>query len=100
MFFIKKGIEKFLESATLAFKKHKGLLLVPSLVLFMWFPISSIIDAYLIVQYGILAIWWLCVDLYTTYLLASLIRESLKRLAMIPGSWYDFDYFFGRNDLA
>ena len=79
--FLKRWMEHCADAIFSALKQYRGLLWLPSLILLVWFPVSSVIDACLIVQHQSLAIWWCCVDLYMSYFLAVVFRTFMKRLS-------------------
>ena len=80
VFLIKKWVEKFSDTVFAALKKHKGSMLIPALILVVWFPISSVIEAYFLKHDGIRGLWTIVVDLYMTYFLWILLRVFFKRV--------------------
>ena len=79
IFLIKKWIETFSDTVFAALKKHKGSMLVPALILVVWFPIGSVIEAYFLKHDGLRGLWTIVVDLYMTYFLWVLLRVFFKR---------------------
>ena len=80
VFLVKRWVETFSDTVFTALKKRKGSMLVPALILVVWFPIGSVIEAHFIEARGILGVWSIIVDLYMTYFLWVLLRVFFKRV--------------------
>ena len=84
LFFIKEWIHQLSSILLRVFKKRKGLMLVPSLILLVWFPISCGVDVYLLRQHGLLAIWWCCIDAYCSYFFTIVFKTFMQTFKTPP----------------
>ncbi len=61
---IKRFSHFIMTGARYLLKRYQGVLVFPSILMAMWFPISFGIDCYLVTLFHGLAIWWCVVDVY------------------------------------